>query len=190
MLIRCGLFGIDANSCYFCIITVRSKIPDLLTRILKTYVEAFGEDKCLGTVYGGIVGIHALGTQLVQTVLLPQMENIHAHLHIPEFSAPADIQSTSLVPTASSSSSSIMSAMCAYSEERFGSSMCVEALQAAVGGYMQHSMQAIDTPWVSGKFTALKQKPAAINLCDSEEMLVPYFSVNSKQVSWWRECIY
>lgn len=62
-------------------------------------------------------------------------------------------------------------------------SMCMDALQAAIGGYIQHSMQAIDTPWGVTKFSAHTKKQTAFDLCDAEEMLVPYYAVHSKQVS-------
>lgn len=51
-----------------------SVFPDLHARICKTYLEALSPDKSLVTIYGGIVGIGALGHTVVRALLLNKLE--------------------------------------------------------------------------------------------------------------------
>lgn len=55
------------------------QFSDLQPRVYKTYIEALGDDKSLVTVYGGIIGLTALGYAVVKSLLvqeyLPQIHN-------------------------------------------------------------------------------------------------------------------
>merc|ERR1712224_171491 len=42
----------------------------------KTYLDALGPDKTMGTLYGSIVGMSALGNHIVRTLLIPNLQNI------------------------------------------------------------------------------------------------------------------
>lgn len=54
---------------------------DLQARVLKTYVSALGDDKALPTLYGGIVGLTALGPAVVRTLLVGEhLIKIHNRL--------------------------------------------------------------------------------------------------------------
>lgn len=54
--------------------------PDLHARVCKTYLDAIAPDKSLGTVYGGLVGLSALGQSVLRSVLLPSLAKIHERL--------------------------------------------------------------------------------------------------------------
>lgn len=54
---------------------------DLQARVLKTYVSALGEDKSLTTLYGGVVGLTAMGPNVVRSILVGEhLHNIHNRL--------------------------------------------------------------------------------------------------------------
>lgn len=59
------------------------KFPDLLSRVCKTYTDALAQDKPLVTVFGGIVGLRALGTHVTKTVLLDQLPLLAQSLSLP-----------------------------------------------------------------------------------------------------------
>lgn len=103
-----------------------AKFPDLISRICKTYTDALTADKALATVYGGIVGLRALGAHITKTVLLDHLQLISAHLEGVEDSKKA--------------------------EQRYAVDMCREALRVTLGKYMVHAMQAVDLPWAKPKY--------------------------------------
>lgn len=49
----------------------RSLFPDLLARVCRTYIDALAPDRALATVCGGIMGLTALGNDVVRVHLLP-----------------------------------------------------------------------------------------------------------------------
>ncbi len=87
--------------------------PELLGRICKTYTEAFTIDKSLSTVYGGIVGMRALGPEITQKVLLEELDTLYEHL--------------SIVDDGNSR----------RGEERFALDKCKEALRVTLGEMME-----------------------------------------------------
>lgn len=46
----------------------------------KTYLDALGPDKSLGTLYGALVGLSALGNHIVRTLLIPQLRSIEERI--------------------------------------------------------------------------------------------------------------
>lgn len=48
----------------------RDEFLDLQPRVYKTYVEALGADKSLVTLFGGVVGLTALGHPVVRSILV------------------------------------------------------------------------------------------------------------------------
>jgi len=55
-------------------------IPDLTARICKTYVDCFQSHRELTTVFGGVVGLSALGYTFIRSALLPKLSDIRAIL--------------------------------------------------------------------------------------------------------------
>jgi hypothetical protein len=53
-----------------------AQFPELHARMCKTYLDALGPDKTLGTLYGAIVGLSALGNHIVRTLLIPNLNSI------------------------------------------------------------------------------------------------------------------
>ncbi len=57
------------------------QFQDLQPRVFKTYIDALAADKSLVTVYGGIVGLTALGQSVVQSILVrDHLMQIHNRL--------------------------------------------------------------------------------------------------------------
>ncbi len=54
--------------------------PDLQARVCKTYVDAMQPDKSLASMYGGLVGLSALGQNIVRTILLPIVATLAARV--------------------------------------------------------------------------------------------------------------
>ena len=57
-----------------------SLFPDLQARVCKTYVDAMQPDKSLASIYGGLVGLSALGQNIVRTILLPIVGTLAARV--------------------------------------------------------------------------------------------------------------
>lgn len=60
--------------------TISGQLPELHARICQTYVEALEGDKALPTLYGAIVGLSALGNNVVRKLLLPHLQAILSRL--------------------------------------------------------------------------------------------------------------
>ena len=54
--------------------------PDLQARVCKTFVDALQPDKSLPSMYGGLVGLSALGQNVVRTILLPIVGTLAARV--------------------------------------------------------------------------------------------------------------
>ena len=57
-----------------------SLFPDLQARVCKTYIDAMQPDKTLASMYGGLVGLSALGQNVVRTILLPIVGTLAARV--------------------------------------------------------------------------------------------------------------
>jgi hypothetical protein len=61
-----------------------AQFPELHARMCKTYLDALGPDKTLGTLYGAIVGLSALGNHIVRTLLIPNLNSIEQRIQASE----------------------------------------------------------------------------------------------------------
>jgi hypothetical protein len=62
------------------IVLCSAQFPELHARMCKTYLDALSPDKTLGTLYGAIVGLSALGNHIVRTLLVPNLRSIQQRL--------------------------------------------------------------------------------------------------------------
>eukprot|EP01039_Chlorochromonas_danica_P000873 gene873-953_t len=170
-----------------------AKFPELFSRVCKTYTDALLPDKSLCTVYGGIVGLRAMGHLVVKTVLLDQLGAIQHHLQSPVSSLPLASSSASQgpngEPVVTTSSKSMMKSWQNLLETRFASDMCREALRIALGRYMMQAMNEPDLPWAKKVKDSSSSTTKRYNLNDLEERLVPFYVVTSQQLPYCREFI-
>ena len=54
-----------------------TQFPDLHARVCKTYLDALDDDKSLPTVFGGLAGLASMGTNVIRTLLLPNVKRLY-----------------------------------------------------------------------------------------------------------------
>lgn len=108
-----------------------SWFPDLQARISKTFIDALQNDKPLPTLCGGLLGLSALGQNVVRMLLLPRVKVIGDRLE-PVLCRHAKNDRTD-------SSGSMGKTQDAISAE-----MCLSALAHAIGSYLASSLRLGD----------------------------------------------
>lgn len=144
--------------------------PDLFARICKTLTDALDDDKSLPTLYGGIVGLCALGQSVVKALLLPQLNRIQSRL-TPALREQQERQQNSF--------NAVKELKVSKSIE-VGSEHCRQAILHALGKYVVHSLRSS-----SPSSTVVESAAASVTLntpplVGLEEALVPYFAIASK----------
>eukprot|EP00597_Dinobryon_sp_UTEXLB2267_P006454 CAMPEP_0170059042 /NCGR_PEP_ID=MMETSP0019_2-20121128/1453_1 /TAXON_ID=98059 /ORGANISM="Dinobryon sp., Strain UTEXLB2267" /LENGTH=413 /DNA_ID=CAMNT_0010264163 /DNA_START=108 /DNA_END=1349 /DNA_ORIENTATION=+ len=185
------------------------KVPDLHARICKTYLDALqlpsadaantiastSGSICHSTVFGGVVGLAALGQQVVRGVLLPLvrplLERLQRDLDLHTGVIQRGVKRSAAALTSGSEEAATSTwiakskaTKAAMSKETLGSmeatlavEMCRQALLQALGRYMIHCMRlpTLVTDKVN-RGSTVKVSPLGL-----EEALIPYYVSISKQ---------
>jgi len=57
-----------------------TQFPDLHPRVCKTFMDAIETDKSLSTMFGGLAGLSAMGTNVIRTLLLPTVTTLNKRI--------------------------------------------------------------------------------------------------------------
>jgi hypothetical protein len=147
-----------------------SYFPDLQGKICKTYLDGLSDEKALTVIYGAMVGLSALGSTAIQSLILPNIGKISARL---EKEKEKVTTSQFIRKRNDDVKSQIIQKK--NNEKLIAIERCRQVLLHVLGRYMISCMEMVIpsieiTAAVKGKGTS-----GRIALCDLEEELVPYY---------------
>lgn len=193
----------------------RDTVSDLQPRVCKTYMEGFGPQKSLVSVYGSIIGLTKLGHSVIRNLLLPLLNSIAAKInlfmrenlsvigsdHAEEEGmdlSPAKAEKTKKLKSydGQSSESSLVKLELRTTNANIVEN-CRAALLAALGKFMITSMRVPNVLELEmDSLSTLKgtdRRSMMKSLCsedslvaDMAEGLIPYYVSTSKQLDYCR----
>jgi len=158
----------------------RSLFPDLQARVCRTYLDALDDDKALPTTCGGVLGLAALGPEVVRALLLPRAQVLVARLDV---TRGADAASSATMLAVDRVMQALVHAAGTYFGERrrlgAGGPWGADGDDDAGPGLgPEGAVPAKEQPAQKRRKTLEKASAESVETASGlEELLVPYFAV-------------
>eukprot|EP01038_Epipyxis_sp_PR26KG_P010662 gene10662-14318_t len=160
-------------------------VPDLQARICKTYVDALSDDKMLTTTYGGIVGLDALGYNIIKNLLIKELPNLHNKItkQMNSINNYHFYENDNISNKRFKKSDNMNVSVNGYNNDEEQIKVidkCRMALLHALGKYMITSLNLPLVPILINNQNN-NNSSTRMHLCDLEESLVPYYATKSNE---------